>query len=259
MKIGMTLLCRDEGDVIKQWLDFHIPKVDFIVVTDNGSVDGTREMLEKYSDAIHIIDEPAQDYKQDQWVNKMIKVCSSYGCEWVVNSDADEFWHTDFHKLTENVSDKVGSIAVKCRLFVPTIKDDNSIEDPIKRMKYYTPYGRNADEQRCFQVWHKVIHRTNGFKGIELGNHKAHFVDRHMQMVTAKDENYIAHYPNRSWEQFRYKIINGGEAYFRSTHPKGFGWHWRQKYDAYYRGGTTELKRLWYNEIEHKTGKLVKL
>ena len=62
MKIGLTLLVRDEHDIIKQWLDFHIPKADFIVVTDNGSVDGTRDILEQDSDAIQIIDEAGNRY-----------------------------------------------------------------------------------------------------------------------------------------------------------------------------------------------------
>ena len=259
MKIGLTLLVRDEVDIIKQWLNFHIPKVDFIVVTDNGSCDGTREILESYSDAIHIIDEPKQDYQQDKWVNRMIKVCTGYGCEWVANSDSDEFWHCDFHGLAKSAPSNVGSIAVRCRLFVPTVKDDQSINDPIKRMKYYTPAGRNTKERECISVWHKVMHRTEGFKGIELGNHKAHFVDRRMGKKVERGDNFIAHYPNRSWEQFRFKIINGGESYTRSNLPKDYGWHWREKYETYYRGGTTALKRLWYNEIDHNTERLTKI
>jgi len=252
LKIGLTLLVRDEHDIIKQWLDFHIPKADFIVVTDNGSVDGTRDILEQYSDAIQIIDEPEQNYQQAKWVNRMVKICADKGCEYVANSDADEMWHCDFHSLAGSMKSNTGAIAVKCRLYVPTVKDDQDIIDPIKRMKYYTTTGRNKNEQDCIGAWNKLLHRVEGFKSIELGNHKIHWDGVDYKTKDAPVGDYIAHYPNRCWNQYRFKYINGGEAYFNSTMPKAYGWHWRSRYSIYYKGGTTALKRLWYQELEHK-------
>jgi hypothetical protein len=49
MKIVMTLLLRDEEDIIRENLDFHYNQdVDFIIATDNLSVDGTKGILLEY-------------------------------------------------------------------------------------------------------------------------------------------------------------------------------------------------------------------
>lgn len=45
----MTLLVRDEVDIIEQHLLYHAGMdIDGFIVTDNRSVDGTRDILEKY-------------------------------------------------------------------------------------------------------------------------------------------------------------------------------------------------------------------
>ena len=46
----MTLLARDEIDIVDSWLAFHLNAgADFVVATDNRSEDGTTEVLERYA------------------------------------------------------------------------------------------------------------------------------------------------------------------------------------------------------------------
>ena len=50
MKVVMTLLARDEADIVDAWLEFHLNAgADFVVATDNRSVDGTTDVLERYA------------------------------------------------------------------------------------------------------------------------------------------------------------------------------------------------------------------
>lgn len=266
MKLGMTLLCRDEGDIIEAWLNHHLPYFDHLVITDNGSVDGTREILEGFKDAVNgqikgkyveIIDEPEIGYQQNKWVERMMDKCKDVGCKWVVNSDADEFWQCDFKQLIEKNMD-MNSIAVRCRLYVPTAKDDKAIKSPIERMKYYTTTGRNIHEAECLRCWHKLIINMDRFDSIEIGNHMAFFKGSKKNVV-ADVGNRIDHYPFRSWEQYRSKVINGGEAYLLSKLSKEYGNHWRRRYDHYYKDNIVGLKKLWYSEeLEYNLKQLQK-
>jgi len=50
MKLAMTLLVRDEADIIGEHLTFHLNAgVDLVLVTDHRSVDGTSDVLDAYA------------------------------------------------------------------------------------------------------------------------------------------------------------------------------------------------------------------
>ena len=96
MTLVMTLLARDEIDIVDSWLAFHLNAgADLVIATDNRSQDGTTEVLEEYarSGHVHLIREPGEDLRQDEWVTRMARLAATeYGADWVINSDADEFW-----------------------------------------------------------------------------------------------------------------------------------------------------------------------
>ncbi len=59
-KLVMTLLARDEGDIIRRNIEFHLSHgVDFIIATDNASSDNTRDILTEYKNKgkLYLIDE----------------------------------------------------------------------------------------------------------------------------------------------------------------------------------------------------------
>lgn len=245
--LAMTLLVRNEIDIIAQHLAYHLPKVDFLIVTDNGSDDGTREYLEMMKGGkVIVIDEPGRDYAQDVWVDRMIKLAISHGAEWVVNSDADEFWMCDFRELIEKYGAEHNVLRVQSRLMVCTDRDSDD-PCPLKRISHRLIKPR-AHEEKYMQVWAKLIHSTKEWDRIFLGNHKTFFKPGVAQRLAEIPEAraHIRHYTERGWDHYRKKYIAGGEDYTRSDKPKEFGIHWRERYAVYASGGIAALRDLYH-------------
>ena len=95
MKLVMTLLVRDEADILRLNLEHHLAQgIDHFIVTDNRSVDATPVILKEYSSRglVSLIHEPSETYDQALWVTRMAEQAASDGADWVIHADADEFW-----------------------------------------------------------------------------------------------------------------------------------------------------------------------
>ena len=96
MKLIATLLVRDEADVVRATIEHHLAQgVELIIAMDNGSVDGTLEILREYESAgrVELSTQPDHDYRQSEWVTQMARRASAvHHADWVINLDADEFW-----------------------------------------------------------------------------------------------------------------------------------------------------------------------
>lgn len=98
MKLVAAMKVRDEADVIDENLQYHLAQgVDEFIVTDNGSSDGTLDVLQRYRDAglLRLTEEPGADFRREAhgWVTRMAQqAATEMGADWVVHVDADEFW-----------------------------------------------------------------------------------------------------------------------------------------------------------------------
>jgi hypothetical protein len=94
----MAFKIRDEGDVLEHNLRFHHALgVDHFIVTDNGSTDETVDILARYADAglLTVVSAPNTDYREEgaRWMTDMARMAATdLGADWVVHTDADEFW-----------------------------------------------------------------------------------------------------------------------------------------------------------------------
>ena len=80
MKLVMTLLVRDEADIVDAQIAFHLAAgVDLVIATDNRSEDGTTEILERYEreGRLRLIREPGDDLRQSEWLTRMARIAAT--------------------------------------------------------------------------------------------------------------------------------------------------------------------------------------
>ena len=235
----MTLLVRDEEDILESNLDFHLAMgVDFVIVTDHRSVDATPEILERYRQAgiATVLREDAPTYDQTRWVTMMARMAHDRGASWVINSDADEFWWPTTGNLRSaltEVSDDYDIVTVH-RTDFPPVPDETG--PFFARMIYREVTSSNLLGK---PLPAKVCHRARPDITVAQGNHA---VTGHGLGPAVDDGRLeILHFPLRTYAQFERKITSGGAAYEAEGSPPGVGETWRHAYHLWRRGELRDL------------------
>ena len=177
MKVVMTLLVRDEADIVDAQIAFHLHAgVDFVIATDNRSEDGTTEILESYARAglVHLLREPG-DVRQSEWVTRMARLAATdFGADWVINSDADEFWWPRGGTLKDvlaTIPARYGVVRGCWRHFLPRPDGDSFFAERMT-VRLAEP-AFPGDKTTIFHAHQKVAHRAVADVSIETGNHNA--------------------------------------------------------------------------------------
>ena len=238
----MTLLARDEADVVDAHLAFHLNAgVDFVVATDNGSEDGTAEMLERYERAgyLHLIREAGDDMRQSEWVTRMARLAATeFGADWVINSDADEFWWPRSGSLKDvlaAVPERFGVVRGAWRHFLPRPGDDAPFfERMTVRLRVPAFPG---DKATIYHAHQKVAHRGSADVVVAEGNHDAE-TGRRLAALRGWYPLEVLHFSFRSRAQVEQKVAWAFVAWERNPNV-GASLHQKLAYDAC-RSGTLD-------------------
>ncbi len=243
MKVVMTLLVRDEDDIIEANLAYHLHRgVDFVIATDNGSRDGTRAILQRYADAgvLHLIDEPGDDYSQHRWVTHMARLAATeHGADWVIHNDADQFWWPEQGSLKDvlaAVPPEYGVLrAAKCNFVARREVDDSAFFADALCFREVLPESRDGTTSTGRPVAIAIAHRGVAAVTVAQGNHSAEGLG--LPALPPWPAFTIWHFPERDYARFETKIVNGGRAYARNQElPPSAGRHWRHLYERYQAG-----------------------
>ena len=232
----MTLLVRDEVDIVAAVIEHHIAAgVDLIVATDNGSRDGTVEVLEAYRDlgVLELHHEPDLTYEQGRWVTRMARRAAAvHGADWVINADADEFfWPAGASACGgDALPVAVGSVGTQHGKI--EVRRDNLLADPeatggwVQRLTIRDTESLSA---RGTRIGPKTCHRADPAVEVAPGNHAA--TGPRLGSVALTHPLEIIHVPDRGYAQFSRKIANGGSACAANTRlgPE-ICWHWREDF-----------------------------
>ena len=213
MKLVMTLLVRDEADILAAHIDFHLASgVDFIIATDNLSIDGATDVLKSYEarGVMRYIAEPDDTYQQSKWVTRMARLASAaHQADWVINSDTDEFWYpnrADLKTMLACLPARAEAARVPVHDF-PPVADAGYFAAVMtaRRVLSRDEIGRPRADKLC--------HRGYADVTVLASNHDATRDNR--LLIAERAPISILHFPLRSWPQFRSKVALGGAALMR--------------------------------------------
>jgi Glycosyl transferase family 2 len=204
MKLVMTLLARDEADVIDANVAFHLNAgVDFMIAMDNLSQDGTTEVLESYARDGHLflIREESEFLRQADWITRMGRLAATdFGADWIIHSDADEFWWPRGESLRDvltSVPERYGVVRALLRQFVPRPDDGSFFADRmVVRLSASAPIN---DPRSLFRPNLKVIHRADPNVNVSIGAQR--LIGSSFAPLRGWYPIEFFHFPVRSFEQ----------------------------------------------------------
>jgi hypothetical protein len=219
MKFVVTLMVRDEVDIIAAFVEHHLAQgADLIIATDNGSVDGTTEVLQRYADlgVLELHHDPVFRKQQHAVVTGMARrAFTDHGADWVINADADEFWVPCDKTLT--LRSALEAIPTSLEAF--TVPVTNLVGPPAMR-------GSGVDrllwrDRRTPAQLHAIgifaqptadaVHRGDPDVVVAQGNHFVSLMSKGQPDQAFELE--VLHLPWRSWLQYERRVINTGRSY----------------------------------------------
>ena len=237
MKLVQTMLVRDEVDIIEAQISYHLDAgVDFVIVTDHDSQDGTSDVLESFARDGYLLRLPRSGKMHESaWRSHMARLAAvGYGADWVINTDADEFWTARDGSLKDILSAvpaTYGVVWALTRHFVPRPEQGESFaERMIVRVSAIAPLN---DPTSPYRPHAKVAHRADPEIVIRYG---AHLVHSRLAPLT---DWYVAdslHFPFRSLDQYLRKGLRQAHGEWRlGQYLKAFNAHEQGRVEAAYR------------------------
>ncbi|EFC78881.1 glycosyltransferase family 2 protein [Parafrankia sp. EUN1f] len=240
--VGIAMV-RDEADIIAGTLRHMAGEVDQLLVADNGSTDGTRDILEGLVPDLPLIvlDDPDPGYYQSAKMTKLAGTARLlFEAAWIVPFDADELWYSPAGRIADvlALSRRPYAVAELHNHLASAL--DEAGDDPFRTMVWRQPDPGPLPKVAVRWQDGAVIHQGNHGVTLPAGG------------PALEGALAIRHFPVRSPQQLARKARNGAAAYAAAPDlPEHEGAHWRAWGQLHAQGGDDLLHEVfrehwWY-------------
>lgn len=260
---GMNALAiamvKNEADIVEAFVRHNLAFVDLMVVIDNDSTDGTRQILQALQREglpLLVFDDPIFGYFQSEKVTHVYrKVAPIFQPELVYLLDADEFLHAPSRAALERGLARLapGSVALlPWSTHVPTEQTtpERLLSDPLGAM----PGRRRREEPTYYKAVIRRRPEDDAEIVIEQGNHMVHYAGGRQPATATLGGVAIVHLPVRSVEQLSAKVVNGWHAYLVKNRHQAvatMGFQWQQLYEQIVDGDGLSAQTLTLTALDY--------
>jgi hypothetical protein len=201
---------KNEIDIIEAFVRHHSIHFDKLIISDDGSTDGTYEALLALQASglpLVLLQEPTIGYEQARQVTRLLHLAvNDFGADWIMPLDADEFVETKEGTTPRQLLQlRPAELAkVAWHTFVWRPEDDERLEpNPITRIRLRMP----ASPDHLGKV---LIPRRLVASGIMVaqGSHNV-TLDGEILPAQLLETVHLCHFPIRSVQQYAAKIAIG--------------------------------------------------
>src|SRR4051794_3456619 len=236
----MIYKVRDEADIIEENLRFHRAQgVDFFVIADTGSTDGTLEILERYEKAglvrLQRANVGIHDMKGEGGGEEGItRIASEMGADWVIHNDADEFWWPAEGTLKEtfaSVPEPYGMIFTPRTEFAARPGDGPFADRmTVRETRFLRPpkSAHRANPRVNLRGPHPIEIWVGGspYRGLVgkpvLRTEAEHREEDPLELLIAPNFPVgVLHFPVRTYDQYRHRVEIARDNGQLGRNPKG--------------------------------------
>jgi Glycosyl transferase family 2 len=236
--IAGICMVRDEADIIETTVRYHLDQgLGIIYIVDNGSTDGTLEIVERLSryDPRMYWTEDRGKFHQSEALTSMARDASRDGAEWIVPFDADEFWFAPSGLARELSECQGGYLRASVINYIQRREVVYLSRGAVLQAEYRVDKQRGPaehsrslvenDEISFVEMEYPPKHISRAAVGLEIsaGNHAVSGAGQMVIMPTIR----CLHVPLRARDILQLKVQQSRRL-DEAGYPEWHGWHLRR-------------------------------